>query len=120
MTKPGDATPGLLAERLRKATEDFEGARLYNANAEDSDCEPHWSAQKELADASKAAIEAADFLSTIQASAAASKARIAELEKALKAIVVRCEEGDKQFNWLPTIGNIARRALPVKPSGGAE
>jgi hypothetical protein len=36
---------------------------VYNANMEDGDCEPHRSAQQEMDEASKAAIEAADFLS---------------------------------------------------------
>jgi hypothetical protein len=37
--------------------------------------------------------------------------RIEQLEAALQAIIIRCEEGDKNFNWLPTISNIARAAL---------
>jgi hypothetical protein len=38
-------------------------------------------------------------------------ARIKALEAALQAIMVRCEEGDKKFDWIPTIASIAREAL---------
>jgi hypothetical protein len=37
--------------------------------------------------------------------------RIEQLEAALRAVIVRCEEGDKKFDWLPTISNIAHTAL---------
>ena len=35
-------------------------------------------------------------------------------ERALEAIIIRCEEGDKRSDWLPTIACIAHVAL--KPS----
>jgi hypothetical protein len=38
-------------------------------------------------------------------------ARLEQLEAALRAIIIRCEEGDKKSDWLPTISNIARAAL---------
>ena len=38
-------------------------------------------------------------------------ARIEQLEAALRAIIIRCEEGDKKSDWLPTISNIARAAI---------
>jgi hypothetical protein len=37
------------------------------------------------------------------------------LRQALEAIIVRCEEGDQRTNWLPTIADIARRALEGRP-----
>lgn len=33
------------------------------------------------------------------------------LREALEAIIIRCEEGDKRTDWLPTIASIARHAL---------
>lgn len=52
---------------------------------------------------------------------AASIARTAELERrsrgydtmlaALEAIIIRCEEGDKRTNWLPTIASISSVAI---------
>ncbi len=48
-----------IVERLRKAAEDFEQMRAHAANMVDSDCEPHWSEQQEMAEASLAAREAA-------------------------------------------------------------
>ena len=35
------------------------------------------------------------------------------LAEALKVILVRCEEGDKRTNWLPTITSISRHALAL-------
>jgi len=48
-----------LPEMLRKAAAAFSNMRDYHANAEDADCEPHWSAQGEADEASKACSEAA-------------------------------------------------------------
>jgi hypothetical protein len=42
--------------------------------------------------------------------------RIEQLEAALRAVIVRCEEGDKKSDWLPTIANIARAALDQSSS----
>jgi hypothetical protein len=61
---PSDAVRSALVERLRKAADDFEACRQHHANAEGGGDEPHWSAQQEMAEASKAAKDAADFLST--------------------------------------------------------
>jgi uncharacterized coiled-coil protein SlyX len=43
--------------------------------------------------------------------------RIEQLEAALRAIIIRCEEGDKKSDWLPTISNIARAALDQTDAG---
>jgi len=43
--------------------------------------------------------------------AEAAEARVLQFEESLREIVIRCEEGDQQTNWLPTIANIARAAL---------
>lgn len=58
-----------LVKRLRKAAMDFEGLGDWHANAEDSDCEPHQSIQGEMQEASKAAIEAADFIDALRTTA---------------------------------------------------
>ena len=42
---------------------------------------------------------------------AGASRRIEQLEAALRAVIVRCEEGDKKSDWLPTISNISRAAL---------
>jgi hypothetical protein len=55
-----------IVERLRKAASDFEAMRVHSANMEDSDCEPHWSDQLEMDDASKAAFEAADLIASLR------------------------------------------------------
>lgn len=34
-----------------------------------------------------------------------------ELRRALDAIIIRCEEGDPESDWLPTIARIARAIL---------
>ena len=34
-----------------------------------------------------------------------------QLAEALESIIVRCEEGDRRIDWLPTIASIARDAL---------
>jgi hypothetical protein len=45
------------------------------------------------------------------------------LEAALRAIIIRCDEGDKKSDWLPIISDIAKRALqgaaqtPTRPYG---
>lgn len=46
---------------------------------------------------------------------AAAEAALARARKALEAIIVRCEEGDKKSDWLPTIADIARRARQEEP-----
>lgn len=38
-------------------------------------------------------------------------------EKVLEAIIIRCEEGDKRTDWLPTIARIACAALAPKEPG---
>ena len=38
-----------------------------------------------------------------------------DLRDALKAIIIRCDEGDPNSNWLPTISDIAKRALKDDP-----
>lgn len=41
-------------------------------------------------------------------------------EKVLEAIIIRCEEGDKRTDWLPTIARIACAALAPKEPGEKE
>lgn len=47
-----------ITERLRKAAADFEAICGHEANMIDSDCEPHWSNQVELEEASQTALDA--------------------------------------------------------------
>ncbi len=47
-----------IIERLKKAAEDFEAIRAYSSNDINSDCEPHYSDQTDMAEASQAAIDA--------------------------------------------------------------
>ena len=39
---------------------------------------------------------------------------VRERDRALEAIIIRCEEGDKRSDWLPTIASIAKHALEPK------
>lgn len=57
-----------LADRLEKAAKDFEECRDWHGNMEDSRDEPHWSAQKEMDEASVAAKEGASELRRLAAS----------------------------------------------------
>lgn len=48
--------------------------------------------------------------------------QLSRLREALESIIIRCREGDKRSNWLPTIEDIATRAIappgPVSPEAG--
>jgi hypothetical protein len=55
-----------LVERLKKAATDFEAMRAYEANAEDTDCEPHYSAEREMAEATIAARDAAKEIALLR------------------------------------------------------
>jgi len=39
------------------------------------------------------------------------RAKVVDLQEALKSIIARCKEGNKQVNWLPIITQIASDAL---------
>ncbi|ASP64432.1 hypothetical protein [Sinorhizobium meliloti] len=70
-----------LVERLKEAASDFEAMRQYSANDIDSDSEPHYSAQMEMAAATEAALEAAAEIDRLRR----------ELEEARKALrQMRC------------------------------
>jgi hypothetical protein len=56
-----------IVERLRAAAESFESLRAIIANAEDADCEPHWSAQQDADESVKACGEAADHIERLTA-----------------------------------------------------
>lgn len=67
-----------IVERLRKAAMEFEAQRQYSANAEDSDCEPHWSDQPAMAEASASALEAAALIETLRSERDAIRAETVE------------------------------------------
>lgn len=56
-----------IKSRLRKAADDFEAMRRHAANMIDSDCEPHWSEQTEMQEASITAVEAAAYIERLEA-----------------------------------------------------
>jgi hypothetical protein len=60
-----------IIERLKKAAEDFEAMRTYSANDINSDCEPHYSDQIDMAEASQAAIDAAAEIERLRAALSA-------------------------------------------------
>lgn len=55
-----------IKSRLRKAADDFEAMRRHAANMIDSDCEPHWSEQTEMEEASITAVEAAAYIERLE------------------------------------------------------
>ncbi|MGO7089418.1 hypothetical protein AB9E14_23370 [Rhizobium leguminosarum] len=71
-----------IVERLQKAADDFEGIRAYSANDINSDCEPHWSDQVDMADASKAVLDAIAHIEAQDLRIAETRA--AALEEAAK------------------------------------
>ena len=80
-----------LIGRLRKAAVDFEGMRAYAANAEDSDCEPHYSDQSDMAEASISAIEAADAIAAKDAELAKLREDNKRLREALNGAAGKLE-----------------------------
>ena len=62
-----DSPPtGELVARLLAASAIFDDIRAIHANAEDGDCEPHWSLQGEAEEARALASEAADAITTLE------------------------------------------------------
>ena len=55
-----------IKSRLRKAADDVEAMRRHAANMIDSDCEPHWSEQTEMEEASITAVEAAAYIERLE------------------------------------------------------
>lgn len=67
-----------IKSRLRKAADDFEAMRRHAANMIDSDCEPHWSEQTEMEEASITAVEAAAYIERLETDAATLRKELAE------------------------------------------
>jgi hypothetical protein len=48
----------------------------------------------------------------VSRTAAQTPAHADEIVNALRAIIIRCDEGDKKSDWLPIISSLAKSVLP--------